>query len=144
MKTITQVFSADHLQCNQLFAEIEEKAYKNDWQAVSSEFAHFRDMMERHFNIEEQTLFPAIEERTGQTSGPTAVMKMEHQQMRQVFDNMHKAVEQQDNEEYLGLSETLLILMQQHNAKEEQILYPMGDQILGTDVADIIAKQQAG
>jgi iron-sulfur cluster repair protein YtfE (RIC family) len=34
----------------------------------------------------------------------------------------------------------LLMLMQQHNAKEEQILYPMSDQVLGDKASDIVNK----
>ena len=36
-------------------------------------------------------------------------------------------------DEYAGNAETLLIMMQQHNMKEENILYPMCDQHLGND-----------
>jgi len=35
------------------------------------------------------------------------------------------------------------MLMQQHNAKEEQILYPMSDQVLGEDVPSILNKMRA-
>jgi iron-sulfur cluster repair protein YtfE (RIC family) len=35
------------------------------------------------------------------------------------------------------LSETLMMIMQQHNMKEEQMLYPMMDQTLGQAGAEI-------
>jgi hemerythrin-like domain-containing protein len=40
---------------------------------------------------------------------------------------MHAALAQRDGDEFAGEAETLLILMQQHNMKEENILYPMCD-----------------
>lgn len=138
METITQTLSAEHSHCDQLFAQAEEKAANKQWEQTNTHFVAFKTAMEGHFTMEEKVLFPAVEERTGQTAGPTAVMRMEHQQMRQVFDEMQKALTQQDSEEYLGLSETLLVLMQQHNAKEQQILYPMSDQVLNKEVPFIL------
>ncbi|MDM8562864.1 hemerythrin domain-containing protein [Candidatus Marithioploca araucensis] len=142
METITQTLSAEHSHCDQLFAQAEAKVANKQWVEATTDFNHFIFEMEQHFTREEQVLFPNVEERTGQTAGPTAVMRMEHQQMRQVFDEMQKSLTQQNDEQYLGLSETLLVLMQQHNAKEQQILYPMSDQVLNRDVPSILNQMQ--
>jgi iron-sulfur cluster repair protein YtfE (RIC family) len=42
-----------------------------------------------------------------------------------------------DADDYAGNTETLLIMMQQHNMKEEHVLYPMCDQHLA-DLADVL------
>jgi len=42
-----------------------------------------------------------------------------------------------------GLSETLNMLMQQHNMKEENMLYPMSDQVLSSDRDSVILAMQA-
>ena len=91
--------------------------------------------MERHLGVEEQELFPAFEEETGILTGPTEMMRMEHEQMRTLFAEMKEAMEQQNSDDYLGAAETLLIMMQQHNMKEEQILYSMMDQRLPEDAS---------
>lgn len=143
MESITQMFSQEHSRCDKQFAQIEANIAKNKWEPATKDFTAFINAMSLHFSMEEQILFPTIEERTGQTAGPTQVMRMEHQQMRQVFAEMQNSVNQQNREEYLGLSETLLMLMQQHNAKEEQILYPMSDQVLGDDVPSILNQMRA-
>ncbi len=96
--------------------------------------------MEHHFSMEESVLFPSFEERVGQTMGPTQMMRMEHTQMRQLFTDMAQAVEQRDRERYLGLSETLMMIMQQHNMKEEQMLYRMIDQAFGPESGELIEK----
>ena len=41
--------------------------------------------MLRHFEMEEAVLFPAFEEATGMTQGPTMVMHAEHVQMKGVL-----------------------------------------------------------
>ena len=64
--------------------------------------------------------------------GPTKVMRMEHQQMRNLLARMSEAVSSGDGEEILEVGETMMILMQQHNVKKEGILYPMADQHLAS------------
>ena len=91
----------------------------------------FLSEMERHFLMEETVLFPTFEDISGMRQGPTQVMRMEHPQMRSLLARMSDAVTRMDRDEILEVGETLLILMQQHNMKEEGILYPMVDQHLG-------------
>ncbi len=55
------------------------------------------------------------------------VMRDEHVHIRGLIVEMKNDIEQQDADHYLGISETMLILMQQHNTKEEQMLYIMCD-----------------
>ena len=50
------------------------------------------------------------------------------------------ALEGQQQEEYLDTTETLLIMMQQHNMQEEGLLYPMSDKQLGADADNIVAQ----
>ncbi len=124
----------DHKNCDQLFAKAENAASKEDWNTASQAFNEFVQAMERHLGIEEQEPFPAFEEETGILTGPTEMMRMEHEQMRTLFAEMKDALEQQNSDDYLGAAETLLIMMQQHNMKEEQILYNMMDQRLPENV----------
>jgi hemerythrin-like domain-containing protein len=74
------------------------------------------------------------------TSGPTEVMRGEHRQMRDLLAQMEGALAVRDSDTFGGAAETLLILMQQHNMKEENILYPMCDNALGaSDVGASLA-----
>ena len=130
MQTITDYMSADHQRCDNLFAEAEAAAVKNDLAVVTARFAAFHQGMQHHLTMEETILFPAFEQATGSSMGPTRVMRMEHEQMRELFAQMQAALAAKDTHTYAGLSEALLILMQQHNMKEEQMLYPMADRAL--------------
>ncbi len=133
MTTITDTMANDHRRCDKLFVEAEEMVAKGEWAEGRVKFDAFRDATENHFSMEEEILFPGFEQRTGQSAGPTQMMRMEHAQMRQLLTDMATAVQLTDTERYLGLSETLMMLMQQHNMKEEQMLYPMTDQVFATD-----------
>jgi len=140
MPTITDTMSTDHHRCDEIFAKAEGAISNGDWDQGAAAFQEFVDAMERHFTMEEGVLFPTFEQRTGMTTGPTQVMRMEHMQMRQLFSDMDDSVKEKDQDKYLGLSETLLMVMAQHNTKEEQILYTMADQTLRGD-ADEVLKQ---
>ena len=76
--------------------------------------------------------------------GPTQVMRMEHQQMRNLLARMSEAVSNGAPEKILEVSETLMILMQQHNVKEEGILYPMADQHLASYREALSERMDAG
>lgn len=143
MPTITDTMAKDHRRCDEIFSTAEELVAKADWEAAAEAFARFRDATEHHFSMEEEVLFPEFEGRTGQTMGPTQMMRMEHIQMRQLFSDMDQALSQHDRDRYLGLSETLMMIMQQHNMKEERMLYPMTDQVFGGE-ADAVLKRMEG
>ncbi|MCP3667152.1 MAG: hemerythrin domain-containing protein [Gammaproteobacteria bacterium] len=140
MSTITEDMSADHRRCDGLFAEAETLISNSDWDQGRLKFEEFRSNTEQHFKREEEVLFSAFEQVTGQTMGPTQIMRSEHAQMRQLFENMAAALEKKDQDDFLGFSETLMMIMQQHNMKEEQILYRMSDQVLGPRAAEILKK----
>ena len=130
MDQIAELMASDHRACDAEFADIEQAVKRGDWAAAGRCLTLFRDALERHLGAEETVLFPAFEAATGMTMGPTRVMRMEHQQMRGLLDDLAGAVTAADAGSVHGQVETLLILMQQHNLKEENILYPMCDQHL--------------
>ncbi len=133
MSTITDLLSVDHRRCDEHFAEAETAVGRGDWARAAGELAAFRAALERHLSAEESVLFPALEAREPMAAGPTGVMREEHRHMRALLDELARAVAARDAESYLGASETLLVLMQQHNAKEEHVLYPMSDRVLGAE-----------
>jgi len=132
---IKQFMAQDHRDCDLLFANAENAVSKENWDTATELFNDFVKAMERHLGMEEEELFPAFEEATGMVTGPTEMMRMEHEQMRNLFSEMREALEQHDSSDYLGTADTLLILMQQHNMKEEQILYNMMDQHLSEGIS---------
>ncbi|MDO9467377.1 MAG: hemerythrin domain-containing protein [Thiobacillus sp.] len=143
MGTILEFLGSDHHACDNLFASAEDAVARNDWDSARSLFGQFQAAMARHLVMEEDVLFPAFESRTGTRAGPTEVMRMEHAQMRDLLEEMARAVTAGDQDRYLGLSETLNMLMQQHNLKEENMLYPMSDRVLGAERVAVIQSMEA-
>lgn len=132
-----------HHECDEIFAQAEEAVSAGDWTRAQDRFDLFSSQMERHFDNEDKLLFPKFDAYTGHSGGPTMIMRMEHQQMRAVIHEMRAAFEARDAQQYLGQSETMLVLMQQHNYKEEAILYSMIDQVLGGEADELVAQLEA-
>jgi len=140
MTTIRSFMTDDHRRCDDLFAEAEQAVGKGDWVLASATFGHFRSAMLAHFDSEEKTLFPTFEAKTGMRLGPTQVMRMEHEQLRSLMVDAADALQTANAEDYLGLADTLVIMMQQHNIKEENMLYPMCDQHLSAESPAILER----
>lgn len=139
---ITRYMSDDHRHCDDLFAAAEQAVDADDPQ-MAERFERFAAAIEHHFDAEENILFPRFEALQGGAGGPSMVMRSEHLQMRSLIEEMRQALQATDAERYLDLSETLLVMMQQHNLKEEQILYPMTDQMLGEQSATLLEQIDA-
>ncbi len=140
MASIETFMAQDHKACDERFAQAEAAVGAGDWATARSEFEAFHKAMAHHFEMEESVLFSAFEDRTGMSGGPTMVMREEHEQMRGVLATLAEAVAAQDADEYLGQAETLNVLMQQHNLKEEQVLYRMMDEHLAGEAEALLAR----
>ncbi len=138
METISGFLTQDHRDCDEEFASLENAVASENWAEVESIYNKFSSDLLHHFDMEEKVMFPTFEERTGMTGGPTQIMRMEHQQMLQILDQMKEDVAKKDKEHFFGVSETLMMLMQQHNMKEEQMLYRMADAHLGADATLVV------
>ena len=142
MASIKEFLTQDHRECDEVFAQMEQSIADKSADAVEK-FEQFNVAMLHHFEMEEKVMFPAFEKKTGMTQGPTEVMRREHEQMRALMLQMSEAVSTKDTNRFFGLSETLMIVIQQHNMKEEQMLYSMAEQHLGSQADEIINKMKA-
>jgi len=133
---ISSYMKDEHRACDTLFAQAEEAMAAGDWDLADERFLAFANETLRHFKREEEILFPAFETQTGMTQGPTQVMKYEHEQVRGLIGNMAEAIEKQDTDAALSLAESMMILLQQHNMKEEQMLYAMCDRQLPPELKE--------
>jgi iron-sulfur cluster repair protein YtfE (RIC family) len=128
-------FLGDHRSIDQSWASIEKAGGGAETGPL---FEAFDKALRRHFAMEEEVMFPAFEQVSGMTGGgPTFVMRSEHEQMRGVLDQMEASLAKGEIDELLDLGDTLLMLIQQHNSKEEGILYPAADGMLGAQWSEM-------
>ena len=133
MRSISSIMTQHHRLCDQHFSDMENAAAEQEWGTVDQALTLLCSHIEDHFSEEENFLFPDFEQQVGSSQGPTQVMRMEHQQVRELLESLKKAVQERSQDQVMGYSDTLMIMVQQHNMKEEQILYPMIDEALGDD-----------
>ena len=138
MESIRNFMMNNHRHCDDCFAAVEQVIARGEWDKATAAFLLFRDAMSKHLDVEESILFPAFETQTGMTMGPTQVMRSEHRQMRELLAAAEVSLGARDADDYSGYAETLLIMAQQHNMKEENILYPMCDQHLAYELETLM------
>jgi len=142
MPNLHGYMAGDHKDCDEAFVAVESAVAGGDWPSAGVTWRRFVSQLARHFAREEDVLFPEIERATGMSDGPTAVMRSEHEQMRSLLPGLAAHLNSADQSGFLGIAETMLVLIQQHNMKEEQVLYPMAEQILD-DAAGVVAAMLA-
>ena len=127
-------FEQDHRDCDSRWADVEELLDANDIELAQAAWQKYDSSMRRHIAMEEEVLFPAFDAKSGMAgSGPVAVMKMEHRQMEGLLEQISEAVKAGHAEDAMDLGDTLLMLIQQHNVKEEGMLYPAAENLLAGD-----------
>ncbi|MBM4344993.1 MAG: hemerythrin domain-containing protein [Deltaproteobacteria bacterium] len=141
MDSASHFLTADHRACDARWLAVEGAAHAGNAAAATGAWTLFAGAMERHFAFEEEVLFPALDHATGMHgAGPTAVMRHEHAQMRRLLATMAAAVAQGAWDTLMDQGDTLLLLIGQHNLKEEHILYPLADARLASDWPGLAAR----
>jgi len=143
MADIKTFLTNDHRACDELFAQMEQEASSGALSDARQTYETFSEATEHHFQMEEKVMFPEFEQKTGMVQGPTQMMRHEHTQLRSLMKQMDEAIANEDKNKFFGLTETMMILMQQHNMKEEQMLYPMAQQHLSADAERIIMMMES-
>jgi len=92
-----------------------------------------------HAKIEEELLFPALEQHLG-PAGPLSVMRGEHEQIDGVLDEV--AGGRQSGDGATALLHALQVA-RDHFAKEEQVLFQMARQALDTNLLVELGSQWA-
>ncbi|MHB8253027.1 MAG: hemerythrin domain-containing protein [Acidiferrobacter sp.] len=124
--TLSSFLSAQHRELNHLLETTDNACGTPE---APHALARFRESMERHLDLEERLLFPPFEERAGY-GGPLLVMRHEHDDIRALLSQAHDSLAAQDRKGCSQVLDTLTVLVQQHHLKEENVLYPMSDNLL--------------
>lgn len=125
MESIAEFMSRDHDRLDSIFSEFQRDP---DGEKAQEVFRRFEGGLRAHMDWEEEILFPPFEEKTGmRNSGPTAVMRREHEQIKQLLETIRGRIGKPGvTEPVKNLAQVLAV----HNQKEENVLYPWMDQSL--------------
>ncbi len=138
--SLVDFFTRGHRAIDSAWVEVESAADSVERDALRAAWRAFEALLREHLDMEEQVLFPAFEAATGIAAGPTQVMREEHAQIRGLLDQMAAALEAGDVQELVDQGDTLLMLTQQHNSKEEAMLYPLAERALASEWLELEKK----
>ncbi len=140
--TISNYMRDEHRHCDDEFAKAEQAVDAGKFDEALKHFEDFMIDTLKHFDREEEVLFPAFEAATLSTEGPTQVMRYEHNQVRGLLEQLKDALDKEEKERFFSAADTLMILLQQHNMKEEQMLYAMCDNVLADQADELVEKMK--
>jgi uncharacterized protein (DUF2249 family)/hemerythrin superfamily protein len=145
LRGVNEALSWDHDRLEALEAAAFEKRALGDLQLAYDLYAEFAAGLKRHIGFEEQLLFPAFEEKTGMppTAGPTAVMRAEHREIEALLGKIEARIADAAAPVEL-LRRSFHAVLEDHSVKEEQILYPTTDHLLGEEEADRLVTKIQG
>ncbi len=133
MQSIGEAFAHDHRRLEQALDASAAHVEAARWDEVALAFARFRRGIERHMAVEEEVLFPAVEQ--GAETPLTAILRKGHHDLRVFFDELDDALAARDAEEYRRIAATMRALLERHDEKEEAELYPAAQARLGEKAA---------
>jgi hemerythrin-like domain-containing protein len=128
---LTDALIGEHGAFYTLFNGIEEIATRESAMAiVLGAVAVLQTMVESHATLEEDLLFAALEPHLGKHDGPLAILRAEHEEMKRLLWQIEDTV---DGDEAVLLVEEALSAARRHFQKEEQVLFPMAQRLLGDE-----------
>jgi hemerythrin-like domain-containing protein len=138
MGDVGEAFGRDHRRLEEALDASAVYVGTAQWAAAVAAFVEFRRGIERHMEIEEQELFPAVED--GAETALTATLRKGHRDLRVFFEELNDALEAHDAEEFGRTARTMRALLARHDEKEEAELYPAAQARLGEHVAVVIRR----
>ena len=130
METVQQHYGRDHQRLDELFHRFQERQ-KNDFSEASRLFAEFKAGLDRHI-VGKEILLWFDAKMDHPPDSPTAIMCWEHEHLRRYLARIEQNLSRHDTESEL-VQIAFLSLLGAHNEKEERILYPMMDEMLGEE-----------
>ena len=122
-ESVSLALELHHRRLDELFDGVEIAAEIGDWSEARREFGQFRAALEEHFRIEEDFMFPSFEAFTRALGGPTTAMRAEHREIARFLDVIEGLL--RDEQPIGDIAAVFEAMLEAHNAKEEQGLYPL-------------------
>lgn len=135
MVTLSAAFSHDHRRAERALETSAAHAAAARWEAAAMSFASFRRRIEQHMKIEEEVLFPAVEDH-GETP-LTAILRKGHRDLKVFFDEVDDAIAARDADEVARLLRAVRAFLERHDEKEESELYPAAQEKLAASAEQI-------
>ncbi|HUI24507.1 MAG TPA: hemerythrin domain-containing protein [Candidatus Kryptonia bacterium] len=130
MTQTIELLSTQHQDVLAHLATVESTLRTADTASLAAFATYLENEVGRHFDLEEQALFPALARHLSPDSGPLAVMNAEHALFRELLAGLAAAVRANDVAAQRAHAAELVDLLRAHIAKEDHVLFPMAVRLL--------------
>jgi regulator of cell morphogenesis and NO signaling len=139
LRQVTEALAWDHERLDELESMAMAARSAGDFEAAKNGYARFACGLKRHIRFEEEVLFPRFEQETGldPACGPTAVMRLEHGEILLLLESTAAAIGDPGSA-VVSLRRRFHEVMGEHNEKEELVLYPGIDHLVGPQKSDAL------
>jgi regulator of cell morphogenesis and NO signaling len=128
--TITDALVGEHGVIYALLAHMTSQPVASA-EVVRAQAAELAAGLASHAQLEDELLFVPLEGPLGPNGGPLPVMRAEHAEVEGTLERLAQVDDLHEAEE---LIRHLVTVAREHFEKEEQVLFPMAEQMLGEDV----------
>ncbi len=129
---LTDALLGEHSAFYMLFDQVEEiVTIEGAMAQIRGAMTVLAAMVDSHATLEEELLFTALEPHPGMHEGPLAQMRAEHEEMERLLGQIEEAEDM--TQAAAGVAEALSAA-RSHFQKEEQVLFPMAQRLLGDEV----------
>ena len=143
MTTTIEILSAQHQDVLAQLAAVEAEIGASDASNLATFAGYLEAEVMHHFELEEQALFPLLENHLPTTHGPLAIMNAEHVEFRQLLQGLTAAVHAGALIAQRTQAVDLIALLRGHIAKEDQVLFPMAERLLSREELGEVERRAA-
>jgi len=131
---ITDAFLGEHAVLYPLLDRLE----RADSGEVRAQAALLAAALHPHATLEDELLFDEVEPHLGSAGGPLAVMRAEHEEVKATLDALLEG-----RADPAPLVRRLVEVARAHFAKEEQILFPLAEDLLSAEALEAAGERWA-
>lgn len=129
MTTITDALRGEHAVIYRLLSHVASECDETGIERTRTLAGELEAALEAHARLEEELLFCELEGRLP-PQGPLAVMRAEHDEIERLLASFPH---QEDPAEAYRAIKRLSSVARDHFAKEEQVLFPLAERLLGEE-----------
>jgi iron-sulfur cluster repair protein YtfE (RIC family) len=130
MSMIATFLKKDRHLCDRLLDIADNAVKRQFWRKATPAIDRFAVALDEHMAMEEDVIFAALAQYTGEASKPIADLLLEHERLRRLTICAASAVRRRNAADFLQVAAALRGMLEEHCMKEERILLFMADHFL--------------
>lgn len=126
-RSVSELIGWDQRRLDDILDDVDELAETGDFTGALRRYEDFRAGLKHHIAMEEQILFPLYQKLSLDTEAALAAMYSEHVLIRTLVERVAEALQTGDLPSFARIIENLYAVMDVHDQKEEDVVFPRLD-----------------